>query len=158
MITDQQRTMDANDPIRKRIVINLDSPGGGAGGYAPRGGQVYQSSRKTRRWPKVLAILLVLFFVGGGWWLSLLASLSNYSCLLSRFDYRRCATQRYAIVSKAVRRRRDCAEPDRRSEPEGTESLRHRIESGVAKTDRHSGSDVVAAVERYDSRRSGQGN
>jgi hypothetical protein len=55
--------MDANDPIRKRIVINLDSPGAGAGGYAPRGGQVYQAPRKTRRWPKVLAILLVLVFV-----------------------------------------------------------------------------------------------
>jgi hypothetical protein len=53
-----------NEPVRKRIVINLDQPGGGAG-YAPvAGAQVYQASGKTRRWPKVVAILLILIFVG----------------------------------------------------------------------------------------------
>jgi hypothetical protein len=56
--------MDPNEPVRKRIVINLDQPGGGAG-YAPRAGaQVYQAPGKTRRWPKVVAILLILIFVG----------------------------------------------------------------------------------------------
>lgn len=55
--------------MRKRIVINLDSPGGGA----PQHGRV---ARKRRRWPKVLAILaglvLVVFVVavviGFLWW------------------------------------------------------------------------------------------
>ena len=65
--------MDANEPIKKRIVINLDSPPGAVPRGAP---QVYQTPRKTRRWPKVIAILLVLLFVvalsaAGGvylWW------------------------------------------------------------------------------------------
>src|SRR5215467_6188540 len=58
--------MDTNEPIRKRIVINLDSsPGGGGGkygGYAPGG--YAQQPRKTRRWPKVLAILGLLLLLG----------------------------------------------------------------------------------------------
>jgi len=49
--------MDANEPIKKRIVINLDTPG-------PRGGaKAYGASGKKRRWPKVIAILLMLIFV-----------------------------------------------------------------------------------------------
>ena len=49
--------MDANEPIKKRIVINLDTPG-------PRGGAMaYGASGKKRRWPKVIAILLMLIFV-----------------------------------------------------------------------------------------------
>jgi hypothetical protein len=52
-----------NEPVRKRIVINLDQPGAAAG-YAPRAGaQVYQASTKSRRWPKVVAIFLILVFV-----------------------------------------------------------------------------------------------
>ncbi|HEY6802528.1 MAG TPA: hypothetical protein VI306_03015 [Pyrinomonadaceae bacterium] len=47
---------------RKRIVINLDQPAVG-GGYAPyAGGQARQVPGKSRRWPKVLAIFLVLIF------------------------------------------------------------------------------------------------
>ncbi|HEV8367591.1 MAG TPA: hypothetical protein VGQ39_06520, partial [Pyrinomonadaceae bacterium] len=66
-----------NEPIRKRIVINLDAPAGSAmPEVAPRGAQIYQAQTKSRRWPKVLAILLLLAFVGvlavgaGGffWW------------------------------------------------------------------------------------------
>lgn len=61
--------MDANEPIKKRIVINLDTPAGG-------GAKAYRASGKKRRWPKVIAILLLLLFVGmlaitaGGyfWW------------------------------------------------------------------------------------------
>ena len=50
--------MDANEPIKKRIVINLDTPG------SPRGGaQGYGAPAKKRRWPKVLAILFMLLFV-----------------------------------------------------------------------------------------------
>lgn len=69
--------MNPNEPIRKRIVINLDAPASSAmPGVAPRGAQIYQASTKSRRWPKVVAILLVLVFVGvlaagaGGffWW------------------------------------------------------------------------------------------
>ena len=41
-----------NQPIRKRIVINLDA-----------GGQVRPKARNSRRWPKVIAILLMLLFV-----------------------------------------------------------------------------------------------
>jgi len=63
--------MEANQRNRKRIVINLDRPGPGI-----LAGQVNRAQAKTRRWPKVVAILLVLIlacFVGlavGGffWW------------------------------------------------------------------------------------------
>jgi hypothetical protein len=63
--------MSANQPNRKRIVINLDPPGRSVGAVASYGAQ-----KETRRWPKVIAILLVLMFVGsvslaiGGffWW------------------------------------------------------------------------------------------
>src|SRR5689334_14407092 len=61
--------METNQSKRKRIVINLDQT---------RVGQAssYGAQRKTRRWPKVVAILLVLIFVSivglavGGflWW------------------------------------------------------------------------------------------
>ncbi len=49
--------MNANEPIRNRIVINLDSPAGSrsAHGRIPGG--------RTRRWPRVLAILAVLVLV-----------------------------------------------------------------------------------------------
>lgn len=50
--------MEVNEPIRKRIVINLDSPGGPG-----RGGQATRMPRSSRRWLKVIAILLVLIFV-----------------------------------------------------------------------------------------------
>jgi len=50
--------MDANEPIKRRIVINIDNPGGAI----PRGGQAYQTG-KSRRWPKIIAILLMLVFV-----------------------------------------------------------------------------------------------
>lgn len=56
--------MDANDPIRKRIVINLDSPPGGQaprGGY--QGGYAQQQVQKKRLWPKLLAIFLLLVVV-----------------------------------------------------------------------------------------------
>jgi len=64
--------MDANEPIRKRIVINLDSPPG----TVPRSGpQSYGTPRQSRRWPKVIAIILMLLFVvvlasavGGYFW------------------------------------------------------------------------------------------
>jgi hypothetical protein len=60
--------MNPNEPIRKRIVINLDS-------QDPRG-QAYNTKRQRRRWPKVLAVLLLLIVLGiaglaiGGflWW------------------------------------------------------------------------------------------
>jgi hypothetical protein len=56
--------MDAHDPVRKRIVINLDAPGG-AGQYgSAQGAHVYQAPRKGRRWLKLIAILLILIFVG----------------------------------------------------------------------------------------------
>src|SRR6476660_2288870 len=63
--------MEANQRNRKRIVINLDQPGPGI-----LAGQVNRAQAKTRRWPKVVAIFLVLIFVGiaglvvGGffWW------------------------------------------------------------------------------------------
>jgi hypothetical protein len=63
--------VNANQPNRKRIVINLDQPGQGVGSVASYGAQ-----KKTRRWLKVVATLLVLVFVGmvglavGGffWW------------------------------------------------------------------------------------------
>jgi len=54
--------MDAKDPIRKRIVINLDAPAGQAGYAAGRPN--YPASRKVRRWPKVLAILFVIIIMG----------------------------------------------------------------------------------------------
>jgi len=62
--------MEANQRNRKRIVINLDQPGPGVGVSS------YGAQRKARRWPKVVAILLVLIVVGvvglavGGffWW------------------------------------------------------------------------------------------
>ncbi|PWT90549.1 MAG: hypothetical protein C5B55_09530 [Blastocatellia bacterium] len=65
--------MQDNDPIRRRIVINLDSPSskraGGASGYA-------LNAKRSRRWPKVLAFftafvfVLVLIAIGGSylWW------------------------------------------------------------------------------------------
>lgn len=61
--------MDVNDPIRKRIVINLDAPPGSPAARR-------QPSRKTRRWPRVVAIMAVFLFAGiivaavGGflWW------------------------------------------------------------------------------------------
>jgi len=61
--------MEANQSKRKRIVINLDQPGVGPVSS-------FGAGRKTRRWPKVVAIFLVLIFVGiaglvvGGffWW------------------------------------------------------------------------------------------
>jgi hypothetical protein len=66
--------MSAKQPNRKRIVINLDQPGSSVGAV-PGGGQSY-GRKRTRRWPKVVAILVVLIFVGviglavGGffWW------------------------------------------------------------------------------------------
>jgi uncharacterized membrane protein len=68
--------MEANEPIRKRIVIDLDSPPGGGkpGGYTPRG--YTKQPGRSRRWPKVLAILALLIVFGavaavaGGyfWW------------------------------------------------------------------------------------------
>jgi hypothetical protein len=67
--------MDVNEPIRNRIVINLDSPQN-AMSSGPRGGQIYAAPSRARRWPKVIAILLVLLFVvtlglalaGYFWW------------------------------------------------------------------------------------------
>ena len=53
--------MDVNEPIRRRIVINLNSPGGAIPSGRPQAYQVPQ--KKRRRWPKVVAILLVLMFV-----------------------------------------------------------------------------------------------
>jgi hypothetical protein len=61
--------MEANQSKRKRIVINLDQASVGPAAS-------YGAKRKGRRWPKVVAILLVLIFVGivglaiGGffWW------------------------------------------------------------------------------------------
>ena len=63
--------MNDNQPNRKRIVINLDQPGYGAGA-----GSVYKTPTKKRRWLKVVGVLLVLILVGvvslivGGffWW------------------------------------------------------------------------------------------
>ena len=62
--------MNANEPIRKRIVINLDTPAG----VGPSDACSYQT-RKVRRWPKIIAILLMLIFVvmlglsvGGFFW------------------------------------------------------------------------------------------
>jgi hypothetical protein len=60
--------MNPNEPIRNRIVINLDS-------QDPRG-QAFNAKRRRRRWPKVLATLLLLIVLGivglavGGflWW------------------------------------------------------------------------------------------
>lgn len=62
--------MNPNEPIRKRIVINLDQRGQAGSGSA------YNSKRRRRRWPKVLATLMVLIVLGiaglavGGyfWW------------------------------------------------------------------------------------------
>ena len=48
--------MSGNQPNRKRIVINLDQP-------VASGGQRY-SAKRARRWPKVVAILLVLIVIG----------------------------------------------------------------------------------------------
>jgi hypothetical protein len=53
-----------NEPIRKRIVINLDAPASGANPYAlPQRG----NAGRPRRWPKVIgfiaAFLLVMFLV-----------------------------------------------------------------------------------------------
>ena len=50
--------MNPNEPIRKRIVINLDQQG--QAGFGPGD----NSKRRRRRWPKVLATLLVLMFLG----------------------------------------------------------------------------------------------
>ena len=47
--------MEANQSKRKRIVINLDQPGVGAV-------STFGARKKTRRWTKVVAILLVLIF------------------------------------------------------------------------------------------------
>jgi hypothetical protein len=73
--------MNANEPIRKRIVINLDSPG--------PGGQVYNSKRHGRRWPKVLATLFVLIVlaigslaVGGFFWWRNFQTSPEYSLAL----------------------------------------------------------------------------
>jgi len=41
------------EPVRKRIVINLDGPLG-----------AHKSATRRRRWPKVLAVLAILFLVG----------------------------------------------------------------------------------------------
>jgi hypothetical protein len=41
------------EPVRKRIVINLDGPAGAR-----------KSATRRRRWPKVLAVLAILFLVG----------------------------------------------------------------------------------------------
>jgi uncharacterized membrane protein len=69
--------MDPNEPIRKRIVIDLNSPAGsGMPNVGPGGARVYQAPTKSRRWLKIVAILLVLIFIGvlaaaaGGffWW------------------------------------------------------------------------------------------
>ncbi len=66
--------MEANEPVRKRIVINLDAPPGGGGAGSYRGAA--QASGRSRRWPKIVAIFLILVFfvvliaaVGGffGW-------------------------------------------------------------------------------------------
>jgi uncharacterized membrane protein len=52
--------MEPNE--RRKIVINLDQPGAG-GGHAPYAGGQTPQPRKSRRWPKVLAIFLVLIFL-----------------------------------------------------------------------------------------------
>ncbi len=78
--------MDANEPIRKRIVINLDSPPGSV----PRSGpQSYQAPRQSRRWPKVIAIILMLLFVvvlasavGGYFWWRHYQSTPSYAIAL----------------------------------------------------------------------------
>ena len=69
--------MDANEPIRKRIVINLDAPPGGQApaGSTPRG-YAQKQPRKSRGWLKVLLVLFLLIAIGvvavgvGGffWW------------------------------------------------------------------------------------------
>ncbi len=76
--------MNPNEPIRKRIVINLDSQGPGG-----TGGQAYSANRRRRRWPKVVATLLLLIVLGivglavGGyfWWRNFQAS-PEYSLAL----------------------------------------------------------------------------
>jgi hypothetical protein len=74
--------MNPNEPIRKRIVINLDEPG--------PGGQAYTSKRSgRRRWPKVLGILFLLVVlgiaglaVGGFFWWRHFQSTPEYSLAL----------------------------------------------------------------------------
>jgi hypothetical protein len=76
--------MEANEPIRNSFVINLDSPPGGA-----QGGRAYQSQRKSRRWPRILAIFLILVFfvvlaaaVGGFFWWRHFQTTPTYSLAL----------------------------------------------------------------------------
>src|SRR4030095_8206640 len=73
--------MNPNEPIRKRIVINLDS-------QEPRG-QAYNAKRRRRRWPKVLATLLLLIVlaiaslaVGGFFWWRNFQTTPEYSLAL----------------------------------------------------------------------------
>jgi hypothetical protein len=78
--------MDANDPIRRRIVINLDSPSGAV----PRGRpDASRAPGRSRRWPKVIAIILVLLFVvvlasviGGYFWWRHYQSTPSYAIAL----------------------------------------------------------------------------
>jgi len=66
--------MEANDPIKRRIVINLDAPPGGQGSAGSRG--YGQQRRKSRTWLKVLVVFFLLISLGvvavgvGGflWW------------------------------------------------------------------------------------------
>ena len=75
--------MNPNEPIRNRIVINLDAPGQG-GSISGR-----MSNRKRRRWPKVLAILLLVIVlaigglgVGGYFWWRNFQTTPEYSLAL----------------------------------------------------------------------------
>ena len=75
--------MNPNEPIRNRIVINLDAPGQGGSGRGRA------SNRKRRRWPKVLAIFLLLIVlaigglaVGGYFWWRNFQTKPEYSLAL----------------------------------------------------------------------------
>ena len=66
--------MEANEPIKKRIVINLDAPPGGYGSSGSRG--YAQPQKKSRGWLKILLVFFLLIALGvvavgvGGffWW------------------------------------------------------------------------------------------
>jgi hypothetical protein len=66
--------MEANEHIKKRIVINLDAPPGGQGSAGSRG--YGQQRRKSRSWLKILLVFFLLIALGvvavgvGGflWW------------------------------------------------------------------------------------------
>ena len=75
--------MNPNEPIRKRIVINLDQQG-----QAGSGSPGYNSKRR-RRWPKVLATLFVLVVlaiaalaIGGFFWWRNFQTSPEYSLAL----------------------------------------------------------------------------